>query len=190
LDCLGADTTPGELAWRLFPGYLSAIYLNRATLRQFNTVRQVLSKTTFSDKRSLAYVRVVLSYFASLLAASCLVITFLAWDAGGRTSYEMIAVIERNDLVPESVPMKLILFWWVLSPLAAALVTSGNFVKRLQAKHALVFLSSVLYFGTVFAVSRISKDAPGVTVWVEIINYLSALGLLTSAGQTLIKVRN
>ena len=150
----------------------------------------MLSKTTFSDRKSLSYARVVLRYLTSLLAVSCLAITFLAWDAGGRTSYEMIAVIERNNLVPESVPMKVILFWWVLSPLAAVLVAARSFIKLLQTKQALLFLVSVLYFGTVFALSLVSKNAPGSTVWVEIINYIAALGILTGASQILIKVRN
>jgi hypothetical protein len=102
----------------------------------------------------------------------------------------MIAVIERNNLVPESVPMKVILFWWVLSPLAAALVAARSFIKLLQTKQALLFLVSVLYFGTVFALSLVSKNAPGSTVWVEIINYIAALGILTGASQILIRSRN
>jgi hypothetical protein len=54
---------------------------------------------------------------------------FVSWDSAGRNSFELLSVIHRLNLLPESIPTRPILMWWVLLP-----VFLGWGVKEISQK--------------------------------------------------------
>ena len=61
-------------------------------------------------------VRIVNQFFTVLMLLGVVTFLFVSWDTAGRNSFELLSVIHRLELLPEFIPTKPILMWWVLMP--------------------------------------------------------------------------
>ena len=111
----------------------------------------------------------------------------MGWDGSGRSSYEILAVVERTGVLPASIPVRAVLVWWVVQPvlsLYVILAFSGIVRVGWRFRHAAV----LLYMGTAAFVSSFVKQAPGATAWVTATLAISIVGgLLALLGLTIDK---
>ena len=60
--------------------------------------------------------RIINQIFTVLMLLGVITSLFMSWDSAGRNSFELLSVVHRLDLLPEFIPTKPILSWWVLLP--------------------------------------------------------------------------
>lgn len=130
----------------------------------------------------------VLSLSAALLALSSVLVTFLNWDKSGRNSYELLSVIERNGLLPGSVPISSLLVWWVLQPvIALALIYVDTSVMRgAPINRVLSVCLGLAHYLTVIAVSVAATFVPGSTLWPLTTVALCVVGLVLCVAKNLV----
>lgn len=126
-----------------------------------------LSSTVCGVKPKSLYLqpRVLVRYSTAVLSFLCLFSTFMGWDGSGRSSYEILAVVERTGVLTDSVPVRVVLVWWVIQPvllLYVILAFSGIVRAAWRFRHAAALLCMV----TALFVSIFVKRAPGATAWV------------------------
>jgi hypothetical protein len=145
-----------------------------AANRRYNTVCSVPLKAR------VLTLKTILGFSAAVLTLLSVGSTFLDWDRAGRNSYELLSVIERNNLLPEAVPVGALLVWWVLQPvIAMCLICTGTGLLRGNiANRWLTACAGLAHYLTMAGLSVAGRFVPGSTVWPSVTLGLSIVGLV------------